>query len=266
MEQSTIFKLAGVGLSAWATLSNAHLDTKSFGILTVFILLIALLDAGNGMHQATQASDYTKRLFSLSGAPLYVALLVIVFIANEPLKHGNTAGEGGGSNISMCGAEGGGCGTKGGCGSVGCGSSSGGACGCGSGKKTTKTSKTTQTPQTTTRQLSQEELKKRTAEIQERAIKAGISSGLPGIGPNARPLPPGLIPKSGAVIPSVAGVPSSPPERAAPTSTVPDRATVSATSDTSAKSAQTTPTINKDESKSPELGGVDTPPTTAPRP
>jgi len=44
----------------------------------------------------------------------------------------------------------------------------------------------------------------------------GGAGGLPGIGSNPRPLPPGLVPKAGVALPPGAVVPVTPPERGAP--------------------------------------------------
>lgn len=221
MNQTNLFKLGSLALAAWATLGNASLDTRSFGILAVLILLIALLDAGSCIPLATESGRnagpvFLARLFSLSGAPFYLSLLALLFVASNP----STAGEGPSphkTSVSMCGAEGGGCGSNGGCGSGGCGSSSGGSCGCSS-KSKAKTA--THTATSSQRPLSQEELRQRAAEVQKRALStnSGSAGGLPGLGTNPRPLPPGLVPKAGAVVPPGTVVPSTPPERTAPSS------------------------------------------------
>lgn len=216
---NTLFKLGALILTAWSTLGNSSLDYRSFGIVAVLLGLAALLEAGNTVcaeaHSGSSGqSSFMMRLFSISGAPFYLALMAFTFVVTD-VSGTRSRIMPPSSEASMCGAEGGGCGSKGGCGSGGCGSSSGGSCGCSSKSKAKTPAHTATTAQ---RPISQEELRQRAAEVQKRALSAntGSAGGLPGLGTNPRPLPPGLVPKAGAVLPPGTVVPSTPPERTAP--------------------------------------------------
>lgn len=181
--------------------------------------LAALLEAGNTVcaeaHSGSSGqSSFMLRLFSISGAPFYLALMAFTFVVTD-VSGTRTRNLPPSPEASMCGAEGGGCGSKGGCGSGGCGSSSGGSCGCSSKSKAKPQAQKAASPQ---RPLSQDELRQRAAEVQKRALNGNPNSagGLPGLGNNPRPLPPGLVPKAGAVVPPGIVVPASPPGRTAP--------------------------------------------------
>ncbi|MEQ1749457.1 MAG: hypothetical protein ABL974_08550 [Prosthecobacter sp.] len=137
------------------------------------------------------------------------------------------------ASTSMCGAEGGGCGSSGGCGTGGCGASSGGACGCSGGKKSSK-STASSSPKVPVKKLTNAELKLRSDMVQQRAMRAGAAgaANLPGIGPNGHPLPAGLVPKPGVVLPPgivPTGAPASALERRPPSpqqAAIPSNATV----------------------------------------
>lgn len=200
MNQTSFFKLGGIALAAWAALGNAGFEIKSFIILAVFMLLIALLDAGQAAGLAESSRDvnakadpqaFWNRFLGISGAPFYLALMILVFVstqsreshggADDPLRLQALAASGG-----MCG---GGCGSGGGgCGSGGCGSSKGGSCGCGS--KSQPKSAPAAKPQPAGKALTQEELKQRAEIVQKRAMTPPQTANLPGI--NGRPLPAGL--------------------------------------------------------------------------
>jgi hypothetical protein len=233
MNQTTLFKLGGIALAAWATLGSSQIDTKSFGILAVLMLLIALLDAGNGMQQTNEAGrpaghEFAARFLSLSGAPLYLGLLALVFVTTNPSAGTASGGKAAThkASVYMCGGEGGGCGS-GGCGSGGCGSSCGGSCG--KSKAVAATAKPAPKP------LTQEELRQRAETVQKRSLAAGGAAALPGVGANPRPLPPGLIPKADAPLPegvmAPPGTPARNPAGAAPA--VPTGVNPPATSSTS---------------------------------
>lgn len=210
MTPSILIKLSGLLLVSWVTLGAGPLSTQPLGMLCGLLLLMAFLDAGQASQSASALKDgavemsvFFGRLVSLSGAPFYVALMVFAFVGMS----GKGAGKGGAArpamaSTSMCGAEGGGCGSSGGCGTGGCGASSGGACGCSSGKKSSK-STARSSPKVPVKKLTDAELKLRTDMVQQRAmsaVPAGAAS-LPGIGPNGRPLPAGLVPKPGVALP-----------------------------------------------------------------
>ena len=223
MTPSFLIKLSGLLLVSWVTLGAGPLSTQPFGILCGLILLMACLDAGQASQGASTSKDgavemgvFFGRLVSLGGAPFYVALMVFAFVGMSGKGAGGAARPAMAS-ASLCGAEGGGCGSSGGCGTGGCGASSGGACGCSSGKKSSK-STASSSPKAPMKKLTDAELKQRTDMVQQRAMSAGAAgaASLPGIGPNGRPLPAGLVPKPGAALPPgvvPTGVPAASAER-----------------------------------------------------
>lgn len=223
MTPSFIIKFSGLLLVSWVTLGAGPSSSQQFGILCGLLMLMAFLDAGQASLSAGASKDgaleisvFLGRLLSLNGSPFYLALMIFTFIGMNGINvDKRDAIIPVAASASMCGAEGGGCGSKGGCGSGGCGSSSGGSCGCSSKSKAKPQAQMAASPQ---RPLSQDELRQRAAEVQKRALNGNPNSagGLPGLGNNPRPLPPGLVPKAGAVVPPGIVVPASPPERTAP--------------------------------------------------
>lgn len=208
MSPAFLIKLAGLLLVSWVTLSGSPLSTRLFGILGGLLVLMALLDAGQALQAKPEADGvvteadmrkFTRRLLGFSGAPFYVALMAFAFIgmtsqetassgfANDKAQQvqGHVASAAG----TTCGSgRGGGCGSAGGCGSGSCGASSGGSCGCASkGKGTASTKSPAKTTAATPRQLP------------PRAMPAVAPTNLPGI--NGQPLPAGMVPRPGAVLP-----------------------------------------------------------------
>lgn len=221
MNSTSLFKLGGVALAAWASLAQAGLDSRSFGVVAVLLVLMALLDAGQPVARSQEsgrspadAQAFSRRFFSLAGAPFYLVLIILTFVSTQgresaatvdPLLRAQAMAAGG-----LCG---GGCGTGGGCGSGGCGASKGGGCGCSS-KEQAKPAAAAQAP-APARALTREELQQRAEMVQKRSMSAAPAApSLPGL--NGRPLPAGLTPKPGVTLP--AGVEASPAPPAAPAS------------------------------------------------
>ena len=223
MNSTSLFKLGGVALAAWASLAQAGLDSRSFGVVAVLLILMALLDAGQPVarsHESGQApadsQAFSRRFFSLACAPFYLVLIILTFVSTQgresaggvdPLLRAQAMAAGG-----MCG---GGCGTGGGCGSGGCGASKGGGCGCSSKGQAKPAAAQAPAP---ARTLTREELQQRAEMVQKRSMSAAPAApSLPGL--NGRPLPAGLTPKSGVTLP--AGVEASPASPAAPAAATP---------------------------------------------
>lgn len=228
MTPSFLIKLCGLLLVSWVTFGAGPLSAQPVGMLCGLLVLMAFLDAGQAAQALGTAKDgaveigvFFGRLVSLSGAPFYVALMVFAFVGMS----GKGAGTGSAvraavASASMCGAEGGGCGSSGGgCGTGGCGASGGGACGCSGGSKKTSKSTASSSPKAVPKKLTEAELKQRAEMVQQRAMTTAPagSTNLPGIGPNGRALPPGLVPKPGVALPPGV-VPTAPAtERGVPT-------------------------------------------------
>jgi len=138
-------------------------------------------------------------LFGLAVGPFYLGLVVLACLGmlDRGEKGVGRQGDGGTTHESsqnqpettLCGGHG--CGSSGGCGTGACGASSGGACGCSGGSK--KASAPKPLPLTP-------EAKARNEAVQKRNMAIPVAN-YPGIGPNAPPLPAGLIPNPNAVLP-----------------------------------------------------------------
>ncbi|MBX7208070.1 MAG: hypothetical protein K1X78_07160 [Verrucomicrobiaceae bacterium] len=103
------------------------------------------------------------------------------------------------SSSNLCGGSG--CGTSAGCGNGGCGAGGGGQCSCGGGgSKSATTAKTKTKAKANVPAISEQEAKARVAAIQKRTMSLPASA-LPGMGPNGKPLPPGLQPRASALLP-----------------------------------------------------------------
>lgn len=185
-------------------------------VLACLLVLLAVLDAGQavgsghsekgrvGVDGGVTDADIgalVRRLFSVAVGPFYLVLAVLACLGIAGRGDGQTRRQGEGetwrlgdgqsmkaqAETTMCGGHG--------CGTGGCGASSGGACGCGGGAKKSSTPKAKPTPA-----ISQQEVKVRTEAIQKRTMTAPPAS-LPGIGPDAKPLPPGLTPNPNVELP-----------------------------------------------------------------
>lgn len=90
MNSTSLFKLGGVALAAWASLVQAGLDSRSFGVVAVLLILMALLDAGQPVarsHESGQApadsQAFSRRFFSLACAPFYLVLIILTFVSTQ---------------------------------------------------------------------------------------------------------------------------------------------------------------------------------------
>lgn len=215
-------KLFAVFLVAWAALGTTA--TGGLAALTVGVLLVllAVLDAGQavgsedsekrrvGVDGGVTDADIgalVRRLFGVAVGPFYLVLGVLACLGIAGRGDGQTRRQAEGetwgwgdsqsmkaqAEATMCGGHG--CGSGAGCGTGGCGASSGGACGCGSGAKKSSTPKAKPAPA-----ISQQEVKARTEAIQKRTMTTPAAN-LPGIGPDAKPLPPGLTPNPNVELP-----------------------------------------------------------------
>ena len=210
-----LLKLFALGLVAWV-LFGSHAAGHPDAVMVVALLaLVALVDAGQASKEDKRENgeDRTKprvsdadigavvrRLLGVEVGPFYVALMVLAGVGmmgkdGEAWQQGDHEMRGQGPVLakpSMCGGS---CGSGAGCGSGGCGAGNGGACGCSGGSSSKKTSSS----------------KPKTSASQPPNSSSGMpgrstlpTSALPGIGPDAKPLPPSLTPDSSIPIPSAA--------------------------------------------------------------
>lgn len=209
---SLLLKPLSIALVAWAILGTTASGGFAALTLGILLLLLALLDAaqivtpGTGRETPINDADIgalVRRLFSLAVGPFYVVLIVLSCAGilgrsgREDLTLPTVAAQPGvypvpaQADTTMCGGHG--CGSAGGCGTSGCGASSGGACGCSGGAKKA-------TPVKPKPVVSAPEAQARTEAIKRRSMTIPTAN-LPGIGPNARPLPPGVTPNPNVQLP-----------------------------------------------------------------
>ena len=204
-----IMKLFALALLAWAVLGTQASGGLAALLLGILLFLLALLDAGHvvppgaGREMPLNDADIgalVRRLFGVAVGPFYLVLIVLACAGILGKEDHQTMRQGGGetyqtqraqAEATMCGGHG--CGSAGGCGTGGCGASSGGACGCGGGAKKAPAPKPKPVISTPEAKARAEAMQKRTMSIP--------TANLPGIGPNAKPLPPGLVPNPNAKLP-----------------------------------------------------------------
>lgn len=198
---ATLIKVGALALVAWACLSSLSVSWATFILVEGFVVLLAFLDAGQavpagaGREQAPSEADVGavgRRLLGVAVGPFYLVLAALAGVGMwDKMQTGAGAAvvAEAASHAGGCGS-GGGCGSKGGCGSGGCGASSGGSCGCSSKKGS---SKAVAAPAGSTNPAAKP--------MPPRSMPAVAPAKLPGLGPNGRPLPAGLVPRPGVALP-----------------------------------------------------------------
>ncbi len=212
MPTPLLIKLLTLALVFWLALVSDRGGAEGLAVVAGLLGLLALLDV-----------EEQKRLSAVSPPflPIGVFYLVALVLCGLGMRGQQAGGRAGSTGCATCAAAallpagevstgglcGGGCGTGKGCGTGGCGAASGGACGCSSGKKAASKTKeqavsVSHTGASAARpQATPEEIKQRSEALQRRTMGTTSAANLPGIGPNAKPLPLGLTPKHEVPLP-----------------------------------------------------------------
>ena len=81
MTPSLIIKLLALGLSTWLLLGNPSAEGHTVGIVSMLLVFLAVLDAGQAVQNATASNADTglflRRLCGFSVGPLYMGLLLM---------------------------------------------------------------------------------------------------------------------------------------------------------------------------------------------